>query len=169
MRRQSENDMNVRRGEKFAATCFEPPFPSAGLTLRTVAIATAVVGDGGTLSTAGALIDMAAECGGATAGDGPQNLYVRPANPLAVALDENSSCQCGSGRPPPRAAGSSSPPGVTTLSAGASPEDWRWHEGDVAKGGGSGRGDLLGVESFVSITLVTVGGCPCRTPPRWTT
>jgi hypothetical protein len=70
LRRQSENDMNVTRGEKFATTCCEPPFPSARLTLWTMAIATTVVGDGGTLSTAGALIDMAAQCGGATAGNG---------------------------------------------------------------------------------------------------
>jgi hypothetical protein len=68
--RQSEHDMNVTRGKKFATTCGEPPFPSARLTLRTVAIATTVVGDGGTLSTAGALINMAAQCGGATAGNG---------------------------------------------------------------------------------------------------
>ena len=68
LRRRSENDMDVTRAEKFAAPCGEPPFPSAGLTLWTMAIATTVVGDGGTLSTAGALIDMAAKCGGATAG-----------------------------------------------------------------------------------------------------
>jgi hypothetical protein len=57
-----------------------------------MAIATTVVGDGGTLSTAGALIDMAAKCGGATAGNGQQDFDVRPANPLTVALDESSSC-----------------------------------------------------------------------------
>jgi hypothetical protein len=62
LRRQSEHDMNVTRGEKFATTCCEPPFPSAGLTLWTMAIATTVVGDGGTLSTAGALIDMGEVC-----------------------------------------------------------------------------------------------------------
>jgi hypothetical protein len=93
LRRQSEHDMNVTRGEKFATTCGEPPFPSARLTFRTVAIATTVVGDGGTLSTAGALIDMAAECGGATAGNGQQDFDVRPTNPLTVALDESSSCR----------------------------------------------------------------------------
>jgi hypothetical protein len=93
LRRQSEHDMNVTRGEKFAATCGEPPFASAGLTLRTVAIAATVIRDGGAMSTAGALIDMAAECGGATAGNGEQDFDVRPANPLTVALDESSSCR----------------------------------------------------------------------------
>jgi hypothetical protein len=39
LRRQSENNMDVTRGEKFAAPCGEPPFPSAGLTLWTMAIA----------------------------------------------------------------------------------------------------------------------------------
>src|SRR5271165_3211492 len=91
--RQSEDDMGVGRREKFAAPCFEPVFAGTGLTLRAMPISAAVVGDGGAMSTAGALIDMAAEGGGATARNGQQHFDVRPANPLAVALDELSSCR----------------------------------------------------------------------------
>jgi hypothetical protein len=44
------------------------------------------------MSTAGALIDMAAECGGAAARDGQQDLDMGPTDPVAVALDESCSC-----------------------------------------------------------------------------
>ena len=84
--------MDVGRGEKFAAPGLDPAFASAGLTLRTVPIATAVVGDGGTMSATGAFIDVTAECGGATAGDGQQDLDMGPADPVTVAPDERCSC-----------------------------------------------------------------------------
>ena len=45
--------------------------------LRAVPIAAAVVRDGGTMSAAGALIDMAAEGRGTTTRDGPQDLELR--------------------------------------------------------------------------------------------
>ena len=57
-----------------------------------MAIAATVIRDGGTMSTAGALIDVTAKCGGATAYDGAQDLDMSPANPVAVALDESWSC-----------------------------------------------------------------------------
>jgi hypothetical protein len=60
LRRQSKNHMDVGRGQKFAATCLDPAFASAGLTLRAMAIATTVIGDGSAMSTARALIDVAA-------------------------------------------------------------------------------------------------------------
>src|SRR5664280_1662260 len=85
--------MGVGRGEKFAAPCFEPVFAGTGLALRAMPVSAAVVGDGGAMSTAGALIDMAAEGGGTATGNGQQHFDVRPANPLAVALDESSSCR----------------------------------------------------------------------------
>jgi hypothetical protein len=44
------------------------------------------------MSAAGALIDMTAESGGATALDGQQDLEVGPAEPVTVALDEVCSC-----------------------------------------------------------------------------
>src|SRR5271165_5839650 len=89
--RQSEDDVDVGRGEKFAAPCFKPALAGAGLALRAMAVSATVIRDGGAMSTAGALIDMAAECGGAATGNGQQNFDVRPANPLAVALEESCS------------------------------------------------------------------------------
>src|SRR5271169_4172416 len=68
--RQREDHMDVTRREKFRATCCNPPFPGRSLTLRAVAIPTAVIGDGGAMSAAGALIEMTAKCGGATPRDG---------------------------------------------------------------------------------------------------
>src|SRR5438445_2967346 len=63
--RKCEDHMDVARGEKFSLTCGDPAFPGRGLTLRAVPISAAVVGDGGTMPAAGALIEMTAECGGA--------------------------------------------------------------------------------------------------------
>src|SRR5207302_11175194 len=73
-------------------SCLDPGFASARLTLRAMAIAATVIGDGGTMSAAGALIDMTAECRGAAARDGQQDLDMSPADPFAVALDESCSC-----------------------------------------------------------------------------
>ncbi len=92
LRWQGEDDMDVGRGEQFALASLEPAFASARLTLRAVAISAAVIRDGGTMSTAGALIDMAAECSGAAARDGQQDLDMGPTDPVAVALDESCSC-----------------------------------------------------------------------------
>ncbi len=44
------------------------------------------------MSAAGALIDMAAESGGATARDGQQDLKMSPAEPVTVALNEVCAC-----------------------------------------------------------------------------
>jgi len=84
--------MNIGRGQKFTAPGMDPAFAGAGLTLRAMAIAATVIRDGGTMSTAGALIDVAPECGGATACDGQQDLDMGPADPRSVALDERTSC-----------------------------------------------------------------------------
>jgi hypothetical protein len=83
--------MDVGGREEFLAPGCEPTVAGVGLTLGAVAIATAVIGDGGAMSTAGALINMAAEGGGATARDGEQDLDMGPADPLAAALDESGS------------------------------------------------------------------------------
>src|SRR5207244_12557920 len=56
-----------------------------------VAIAAAVIGDGGTMPTAGALIEVTAECGSPTARNGQQHFDVLPADPLAVSFDEGNS------------------------------------------------------------------------------
>ena len=92
MRRQGEDDVDVGRGQQFATTRRDPAFTRTGLTLRAVPIAATVIGDGGTMSAAGALIDMAAEGGGATARDGQQDLKVGPAESRTVPLDEVCSC-----------------------------------------------------------------------------
>ena len=51
----------------------------------------AVVGDGGTMSTAATFIDMCAEGGGATARNGQQDFAVSPADPVAAALEKSGS------------------------------------------------------------------------------
>ena len=43
------------------------------------------------MSAAGALIEMTAQCGGTTPGNGQQYFDMLPADPLAIALDEGSS------------------------------------------------------------------------------
>ena len=43
------------------------------------------------MPAAGALIEMTAECGGATARNGQQHFDVLPAEPLAISFDEGSS------------------------------------------------------------------------------
>lgn len=58
---QGEDYMEIARGEKFSLTRNNPAVPSGGLTLRAMAIATAVIRDGGTMSAAHALIVMTAE------------------------------------------------------------------------------------------------------------
>ena len=92
LRRKCEDHMDVVRREKFSLTCGDPAFPSRGLTLRAVPISAGVVRDGGAMPAAGALIEMTAECGGATARNGQQYFDVFPAEPLAISFDEGSSC-----------------------------------------------------------------------------
>ena len=84
--------MDVGRRQKFAATCLDPAFPSAGLTLRAMAIAATVIGDGSAMSTARALIDVTAEGSSATACNSEQDLNMRPTEPMTIALDEWSAC-----------------------------------------------------------------------------
>src|ERR1022692_1063253 len=90
LRRKCEDHMDVARREKFSLTCRNPAFPSSSLTLRAVPIAAAVVGDSA-MPAAGALIEMTAECSGATPRNGQQHFDVLPAEPLAISLDEGSS------------------------------------------------------------------------------
>ena len=72
--RQREDDMHVRHVEELALPGGEPPGTRLRLTLRTVPIATRVIGDR-PMPAGAALIDMAAERGGPTPGqraeDGP--------------------------------------------------------------------------------------------------
>src|SRR5712691_3976722 len=91
LRRKCEDHMDVARREKFSLTCCDPAFPSRGLTLWAMPISAGVVRDGGAMPAAGALIEMTAECGGATARNGQQHFEVLPAEPLAISFDEDSS------------------------------------------------------------------------------
>jgi hypothetical protein len=91
-RRQSEDNMDVRRGQKFALPGLDPAFAGTRLTLRAMAIAATVVRDSGTMSATDALIDVTAESRGATARDSKQDLDMGPADPPSVALDESTSC-----------------------------------------------------------------------------
>src|SRR5712691_9683611 len=84
--------MDVARREKLLLTRGDPAIACRRLTLRAVAIAAAVVRNSGTMPAAGALIEMTAECGGATARNGQQYFDVLPAEPLAISFDEGSSC-----------------------------------------------------------------------------
>src|SRR5467141_2000229 len=83
--------MNVTRRQKFLATRFEPTVASVGLTLRAVPITAAVVGDGRTVPAVGALIEMPAQGGSATARDGPQHFEVLPGDPFTAAFEESAS------------------------------------------------------------------------------
>ena len=87
--RQGEDHMEIARGEKLLLTGSDPAVPSGGLTLRAMAIATAVIRDGGTMSAAHALIEMTAEGGRTTPPNGPQHFHVLPTEPVAVSFDES--------------------------------------------------------------------------------
>ena len=75
-------------GRKLLTTRFEPTVAGVGLTLRAVPVAAAVVGDGRTVPAVGALIEMPAQGGGATAHAGPQHCEVLPGDPPAASFDE---------------------------------------------------------------------------------
>ena len=83
--------MDVTRGEKLLTTRLEPTVAGIGLTLRAVPVAATVVGDGRTVPTVDALIEMPAQSGGATARDGSQHREVLPSDPLAALFDEGAS------------------------------------------------------------------------------
>ena len=87
MTRKREDHMDVARWEKLLATCCEPAIASSCLTLRAVPISARVVGDG-TMSAAGAFIDMTPECGGATPRNRQEHFDVLPGDPLTASFDE---------------------------------------------------------------------------------
>src|SRR5258706_14298523 len=86
---QCEDHVQVAGGEKLTLTRSDPAFPGSDLTLRAVAIAAGVIRDGGTMSATGALVEMAAECGGTTSPDGQQHFGVLPTEPVAVSVQES--------------------------------------------------------------------------------
>ena len=88
---QCEDHVQVAGREKFSATRSDPAFPCSDLTLRAVAIAAAVIRDGGTMPATGALIEMTAESGGTTPANGQQHFDVLPPEPVAISFEESSS------------------------------------------------------------------------------
>src|SRR5260221_3382127 len=85
---QCEDHVQVAGREKFLSTRGYPAFPCSDLTLRAVAIAAAVIRDGGTIPATGALIEMTAECGSTTPANGLQHFDVLPTEPVAISFDE---------------------------------------------------------------------------------
>ena len=85
---QCEDHVQVAGWEKLTLARSDPAFPSSDLTLRAMTIAAAVIGDGGTMSATGALIEMTADCGGTTPRDGPQHFDVLPTEPVTISFDE---------------------------------------------------------------------------------
>src|ERR1700732_1536098 len=85
---QGEDHVQIAGREKFSSTRSDPAVPSSGLTLRAMAIAAAVIRDGGTMSAEGALIEMTAECGGTTPANGQQHFAVLPTEPVAISFEE---------------------------------------------------------------------------------
>jgi hypothetical protein len=85
---QCEDHVQIAGWQKFSSTGSDPAVPSSGLTLRAMAIAAAVIGDGGTMSAAGALIEMTTECGGTTPANGQQHFDVFPTEPVTISFDE---------------------------------------------------------------------------------
>src|SRR5260370_40970825 len=83
--------MDVARREKFLTTRFEPTVAGVGLTLRAVPVPAAVVGEGRTVRAVGALIEMPAQGGGATARDGAKQLEGLPGDQFTAAFDESAS------------------------------------------------------------------------------
>jgi hypothetical protein len=83
---ECEDHVQVAGRQKFTSTRGDPALPSSDLTLRAVAIAAAVIRDGGPMSATGALVEMTAECGGTTPPNGQQHFDVPPAKPMTVSF-----------------------------------------------------------------------------------
>src|SRR5512135_1340846 len=83
--------MDVARGEEFLPTRLEPTAAGAGLTLRAVPVAAAIVRDSRAVPTGDAFIEMPAQSGSATACDGSQHREVLPGDPLTTAFDDDAS------------------------------------------------------------------------------
>src|SRR6267143_7116336 len=85
---QCEDHVQIAGRKKLLSTRSDPAVPSSGLTLRALAIAAAVIGDGGTMSATGTLIEMTTEGGGTTPANGQQYFDVLPTEPVAISFDE---------------------------------------------------------------------------------
>src|SRR5258708_11462074 len=81
---ECEDHVQVAGREKLTLTRGDPAFPGSDLTLRAVAIAAAVIRDGGTIPATGALLEMTAERGSTTPPNGPQPFDVLPTDPCPI-------------------------------------------------------------------------------------
>src|SRR5215472_528703 len=79
--------MDVGHCQKIVLTSRDPLIAGAVLTLRAVAVTTAVIGNG-PIAAAGTLVAVTAQNGSAARSDGVQDFAVRPVNPAAIVLDE---------------------------------------------------------------------------------
>jgi hypothetical protein len=85
--RQGEDQVHVAGGQQFPFARLEPAETRVRLASGTVPVAARVIGDG-SMPTVRTAIAMAAQCGGAAAGDREQDLLMLPGDPAAAALDE---------------------------------------------------------------------------------
>src|ERR1700676_1178257 len=86
---ECEDHVQVAGREKFSSTRGDPAFPCRDLTLRAVAIAAAVIRDGGTMPATGALVEMSSDLGGTTSPNGQQHFDVLPPEPVAISFEES--------------------------------------------------------------------------------
>jgi hypothetical protein len=86
--RKSEDHMDVRGGQKFAAPRVQPTVASGGLTLGTVPIPAGIVRDG-TIPAAGTLIPMSTQGGSPAALDGRQHFQMLAGDPATTHFDES--------------------------------------------------------------------------------
>src|SRR6266403_3996872 len=85
---QCEDHVQVAGREKFLSTRSDPAFPCSDLTLGAMAIAAAIIRDGGTIPATGALIEMTAECGSTTPPNGQQHYDVLPTEQVENSFEE---------------------------------------------------------------------------------
>ena len=90
---EGEDDMSIGCGKQFRASRGQPTIASVVLTLWAVPVAAGIIGDG-TMTAAGALVQMATHRGGATSHDGKQYLPVQPGEPGRRLIQE-SVARCG--------------------------------------------------------------------------
>ena len=83
--RQGEDDVEVRNGQQVGAPRREPPLFGEGLTLRTMPIATGVIGDPHS-AAAVTRLPMAAEHGGAAGRDRPQGSVLHRREPVRASI-----------------------------------------------------------------------------------
>jgi hypothetical protein len=83
-----EDYVDVGGREQFLATRCDPTVAGSGLTLWAMPVTASVVGDGGPMPAAGALVEVTAESGGATPRHGQQHFDMLAADPPAASFEQ---------------------------------------------------------------------------------